>query len=309
MSTISAQDVKQLREKTGAGMMDCKKALTENNGDFEAATDWLRKKGLSAAAKKAGRTAAEGLVAMAVSGTEGVLVEINAETDFVARNEKFQAFADALAQLALSQKADSAEILSVMPYPSTGRNVTEELANLIATIGEHMSLRRTVRVSVPQGCVAAYMHNNVTPNLGKIGVLVGLESTGNTDALLALGKKLAMHVAAAAPLALNTDGIDQDIIDREKAIFMEQAKNSGKPDAVIEKMAEGRLRKFFEESALLEQPFVMDPAQKIRDVVISSAKEQGTAIALTSFARFQLGEGIEKEQKDFAAEVQAQLAS
>jgi len=306
MAEITAALVKELREKTGAGMMDCKKALNETAGDLEAAIDWLRTKGLAAAAKKAGRVAAEGLVGIAAKGTSGVVVEINAETDFVARNDQFQGFVSAVADVALSA-GDDVEALKKAAFPGVGKSVEEHLTSLIATIGENMNVRRAKRLSVTSGVVASYIHSAVVPGLGKIGVLVALESTGNADRLAELGKQIAMHVAAANPQFLDTSSVDSSALDRERAVLTEQAAASGKPANVIEKMVEGRIRKYYEEVCLLEQIFVMDQENKVSKVVENLAKELGTPVKLTGFARFALGEGIEKEETDFAAEVAAQL--
>jgi elongation factor Ts len=305
MAEITASLVKELRDKTGAGMMDCKKALTETSGDIEAAVDWLRKKGLAAAAKKAGRIAAEGLVAVAASGPRGAVLEVNAETDFVARNDQFQAFAAAAAGVALSVGGDL-EKTKVAAFPGGG-TVADKLTNLVATIGENMSLRRSASLAVPAGVVVSYIHNAVAPGLGKIGVLVALESTGAADRLSALGKQIAMHVAAANPSALDIGSVDPSALERERAILSEQAAASGKPAQVIEKMVEGRLRKFYEETVLLEQVFVVDGESRVKDVVAGVAKELGTSVKLAGFLRYALGEGVEKKQEDFAAEVAAQL--
>jgi len=303
MAEITASLVKDLRETTGAGMMDCKKALTETNGDIEAAIDWLRKKGLSAAAKKSGRVAAEGLVAVAAEGTKAIALEVNAETDFVARNDKFQAFALDASKVALTSGVKDCEALKSVAYPATGRTVQEELTQLIATVGENMNLRRLAALSVSQGIVASYVHNAVAPNLGKIGVLVALESAAPADKLMALGKQIAMHVAAARPEALTIADVDTSALEREKNVLSDQARASGKPEAIIEKMVEGRLRKYYEEVVLLEQVYVVDGESKIKDVVEKAAKELGAPIKLTGFVRYQLGEGIEKAESDFAAEV------
>lgn len=305
MAEISASLVKELREKTGAGMMDCKKALTETGADLEAAVDWLRKKGLAAAAKKAGRVAAEGLVAVVSAGAKGALVEVNAETDFVARNEQFQGFVKSVADLALAA-GDDVDALKAAKLPD-GKTLDEELTALIATIGENMSFRRAKTLSVSQGVVASYMHSATVSGLGKIGVLVALESAGDAAKLAEVGKQIAMHVAAANPLFLSVDAVDSASLDRERAVLGEQAAASGKPAAVIEKMVEGRIRKYYEEVVLLEQVFVIDGETKIGKVVENAAKALGTPVKLTGFVRFALGEGIEKEQKDFAAEVAAQL--
>jgi elongation factor Ts len=307
MAEVTAATVKELRERTGAGMMDCKKALAETNGDMEAAVDWLRAKGLAAAAKKAGRTAAEGLVGVAVEGTRGAAVEVNSETDFVARNEQFQDFVRNVAKLALDSGSDI-EALSNAAYPGGG-TVAEKLTNNIATIGENQSLRRAAVLEVGQGAVVSYVHNAAAPGLGKIGVLVALESGAPTETLQALGKQLAMHVAAANPLALTGDALDPALIERERSIAIEKAKESGKPQNIAEKMVEGGLAKFRKESALLSQLFVMDNKTPVAEVVASAAKEAGAGIEVTAFVRFQLGEGIEKKQEDFAAEVAAAAGS
>jgi elongation factor Ts len=304
MAEITAALVKDLREKTGAGMMDCKKALNETGGDIETAVDWLRKKGLSAAAKKAGRVAAEGLVGVAASGGKGAIVEVNAETDFVARNETFQGFVKGTTELALSIGADMDKIKAA-PLPGAGRSVADQLTHLIATIGENMSLRRARVLSVDPGVVATYVHNQLTPGLGKIGVLVALESSAPADRLTALGKQLAMHVAAANPQSVSVADLDPKAIERERNILVEQARASGRPENIIEKMVEGRLRKFYEEVVMTEQVFVVDGETRIAKVIEKAAKEAGAPIKLAGFTRFALGEGIQKEQSDFAAEVAA----
>jgi len=302
MAEITASLVKDLREKTGAGMMDCKNALTAAEGDIEGAIDWLRKKGLAAAAKKSGRVASEGLVGVSAGAREASVVEVNAETDFVARNDGFQAYVRDVAKLALTSSADM-ESLKQMPYPS-GRSVAEELTHLIATIGENMSLRRAAKLAVNHGVVATYIHNALAPELGRIGVLVALESTGDQDKLNALGRQIAMHVAAAKPDALRIEDVDQTALARERSILVDQAKASGKPDAIIEKMVDGRLRKYYEEVVLLEQVYVIDGETKVAKVVENAAKDVGAPVQLTGFVRFALGEGIEKpEGDDFAAEV------
>jgi elongation factor Ts len=283
--------------------MDCKKALAETNGEMEAAIDWLRAKGLSAAAKKAGRTAAEGLVGVAVEGNRGAIVEVNSETDFVAKNEIFQDFVRNVAKLALQHGTD-VEALGAAQYPEGG-TVQEKLTDNIAKIGENQSLRRAAILEVGQGAVVSYVHNQVAPGLGKIGVLVALESAASSETLTQLGKQIAMHVAAAHPLALTADDLDADLIDRERAIAMEKAKESGKPQNIIEKMVEGGLAKFRKENALTSQLFVMDNKTPVAEVVASAAKEAGTGIELIGFVRYQLGEGIEKKVDDFAAEVAA----
>lgn len=307
MAQISAAMVKDLREKTGAGMMDCKKALAETEGDIEAAIDWLRKKGLSAAANKSGRVAADGLVAVLTSGTRGTAVEINAETDFVARNEGFQAFVRDVAGIALAKDGEAEKILAAS-YPETGRTVEEELTHKIATIGENMSFRRARVLSVTDGVVAGYVHSSVAPGLGKIGVLVALESSGEKAKLEALGKEIAMHVAAAHPEALSVDDVDASNLERERSVLAEQAKASGKPDNIIEKMVEGRIRKYYEEVVLLEQVYVVDGESKVKKIVENAAADIGAPVTLTGFVRFELGEGIDKKEDDFAAEVAAAVA-
>jgi len=304
--SVTAALVKELREKSGAGMMDCKKALAETNGDMEAAIDWLRTKGLATAAKKSGRVASEGLVAFAVDGTRGALIELNAETDFVARNTEFQEFASTLAGLALG--ADDIDALTGADYPETGRNVSEELTHKIATIGENMSLRRMAAVSVSSGAVVSYMHNATAAGLGRIGVLVALESTAGADVLEGLGKQIAMHIAATAPASLSVDDLDEEMVQRERDVLIEQAKASGKPQEIAEKMVEGRMKKYYKEVVLLEQTSVIDGETAIGDVIAKAGKDAGADIALTAFVRFNLGEGIEKEETDFAAEVAAQLS-
>lgn len=304
--SVTAALVKELREKSGAGMMDCKKALSETDGDMEAAIDWLRTKGLATAAKKSGRIASEGLVAFAVDGTRGALIELNAETDFVARNTEFQEFASTLATLALA--ADDIEALGGVDYPDTGRNVSEELTHKIATIGENMSLRRMEPVSVGSGSVVSYMHNSTAPGLGRIGVLVALESSADKAVLEELGKQIAMHIAATSPASLSVDDLDPESVQRERDVLIEQAKASGKPQEIAEKMVEGRMKKYYQEVVLLEQTSVIDGETQIAGVVANAAKSAGTDIELTAFARFNLGEGIEKEETDFAAEVAAQLS-
>jgi elongation factor Ts len=296
MAEITAALVKELREKTGAGMMDSKKALVETGGDLEAAVDWLRKKGLAAAAKKSGRVAAEGLVGVASDGTRAAVVEVNAETDFVARNETFQSFVEAVAKLALDAGGDL-EKLKAMPFGS-GRTVAEELTHLVATIGENMTLRRAAALQVARGVVATYVHGALRPGVGRIGVLAALEGDAS-DALLKLGREVGMHVAAARPAALEIGAVDPAELARERAVLVEQAKASGKPDNVIEKMVEGRVRKFYEEVVLLEQVWVHDGESRVKAVVAKAGAR------LAGFVRFQLGEGIEKEASDFAAEVAA----
>ena len=307
MAEITAASVKELRERTSAGMMDCKKALAETNGDMEAAIDWLRAKGLSAAAKKAGRTASEGLVGVTVESNRGAVVEVNSETDFVAKNDVFQDFVRNVAKLALATGSD-VEALATAAYPGGG-SVQEKLTENIATIGENQSLRRAAVLEVGNGVVFPYVHNQVAPGLGKIGVLVALESDASADVLNDVAKKIAWHVAAANPLALNAEDLDADLIERERLIAMEKAKESGKPQNIVEKMVEGGLAKFRKENALTSQLFVMDGKTPVADVIAQAGKEAGTPIALASFVRFQLGEGIEKKQEDFAAEVAAAAGS
>jgi elongation factor Ts len=302
MAEITASLVKELRETTGAGMMDCKKALQETGGDIEAAVDWLRAKGLSKAAKKAGRAAAEGLVGVAVAGTTGSLIEFNAETDFVARNDSFQAAARAIAQAGLA--ADGVDAIAATAAPDGDGTVGDYITRLIATIGENMTLRRAAKVTVSEGVVASYIHSQVSDGLGRIGVLVGVTSpSGDAAALTEIGRKVAMHIAATAPLSLSVSDLDPAAVERERAVLTEQARESGKPEAVIEKMIEGRIRKFYEEVVLLKQAFVMNPDQTVEAFVSDAAKALGTAATVTGFAMFKLGEGVEKEVSDFAAEV------
>jgi elongation factor Ts len=305
MAEITAALVKELRETSGAGMMDCKKALIETAGDLDAAVDWLRKKGLAAAAKKAGRVAAEGLVGVATQGARGALVEVNSETDFVSRNEEFQRFVETVAEMALN--VDDIEQLKTQRYPATEATVADRLTQLVGTIGENMSLRRTARLTVDPGVVASYVHNALVPGLGKIGVLVALESTGDPEKLAALGKQLAMHVAAANPQALTIDEVDPAMLERERAVLAEQARASGKPAEIIDKMVEGRLRKYYEDVVLLEQIYVIDGESRVKAAVDAAAKDIGSPVKVIGFVRMALGEGIEREQTDFAAEVAAQL--
>lgn len=307
MMSVTAALVKELREKSGAGMMDCKKALNETNGDMDSAIDWLRTKGLAAAAKKSGRVASEGLVAISVSGTLGALVELNSETDFVSRNDDFQTFAKTLSSLALT--ASDIEALKAMDYPNTGRTVAEELTHKIATIGENMSLRRMEKVSVESGAIVPYIHNATADGLGRIGVLVGLSSSADSAVLSGLGKQIAMHIAATTPASISVDDLDPEMVARERDVLIEQAKASGKPQEIAEKMVEGRLRKYFEEVVLLEQTFVIDGETKVGNVIEAAAKDAGADIKLTHFAHFILGDGIEKEESDFAAEVAATLSN
>ena len=298
MAEITAALVKQLREKTGAGMMDCKRALSESGGEIEAAVDWLRKKGLSAAAKKSGRVAAEGLVGVATALNKGAMVEVNAETDFVARNESFQAFVEAVAKLALDIGED-VEALKAAAYPGTGRTVADELVQLVATIGENMNLRRARVLHVPSGVVASYVHQPVKPGLGKIGVLVAVQGESELEALEVLGRQVGMHVAASAPAALDIADVDPAALERERAVLMDKAREEGKAksEEIMQKMIDGRIRKYYEEVVLLEQVWVHDGESRVKAV----AKKSGAN--LTGFARFLLGEGIEKETGDFAAEV------
>lgn len=304
MADITAAMVKDLRDRTGAGMMDCKKALAETAGDMEAAVDWLRTKGLAAAAKKAGRTAAEGLVGVAVAGTRGAAVEVNSETDFVAKNDLFQAFVGTVTKLAVETGADAAT-LGTLAFPGGEGTVQDKLTANIATIGENQSLRRTALVEVGQGVVTSYVHNAIAPGMGKIGVLVGLESAAPADVLEPLGKQIAMHVAAANPQALDETGLDPAVVERERAIAREKAAASGKPAEIVEKMIEGGVRKFAQENSLLSQIFVIDGKTKVADVVAAAAKAAGTPITVKAFVRLQLGEGIERQESDFAAEVAA----
>lgn len=303
MAEITAAAVKELREKSGAGMMDCKKALTETNGDLEAASDWLRSKGLAAAAKKSSRTAAEGLVGIAVAGTKGVAVEVNSQTDFVAKNEIFQGFVRDVTAVAL-EKGDDIDALKAAQLPQGG-TVEEVLTNNISTIGENQVLRRAKKVEVTNGAVIPYVHNAAAPGLGKIGVLVALESDAGVDVLEPLGKQVAMHIAAAFPLALDETGLDQETLERERQIATEKAAESGKPAEIIAKMVEGAVKKFAKENALLSQLFVMDGKTPVADVIAKAGKDAGASIVLKDYVRFQLGEGIEKEESDFAAEVAA----
>jgi len=307
MAEITASLVKDLREKTGAGMMDCKKALAETSGDLEAAVDWLRKKGLAAAAKKAGRTAADGLIGVAVAGTAGAVVEVNAETDFVAKNDTFQAFVRTVSQLALAKGGDQ-DAVQAAPYPGgDGRTVLEQLSQNIATIGENQTLRRMSVLGVGQGAVASYVHNAAGEGLGKIGVLVALESTADKGALEALGKQLAMHIAASSPLALDAASLDPALLERERAIAAEKAAASGKPAEIQAKMVDGAMNKFAAENTLMGQIFIMDPTgkAKVSEAIAKAGKDLGAPVTLKSYLRFQLGEGIEKAASDFAAEVAA----
>lgn len=301
MTEISASLVKELREKSGAGMMDCKKALVENNGDVEAAMDFLHKKGLASAAKKSGRAAAEGLVSVATDVTTGIAVELNAETDFVARNEQFQKLLADITKLALVKKIGDVEALKATDL--NGKTVEANLTELVASIGENMTLRRVSLQQAKQGVVCSYIHNALVPGCGKIGVLVTLESSGDAPKLEALGRQLAMHIAAARPEALTVEGLDQDVVARERAIHADKAKTSGKPADIIEKMVDGSMRKYYEQVVLLEQTFIIDGATKIKAVLEAAAKDVGAPVTLASYVRYELGEGVEKKEDDFAAEV------
>jgi len=304
MATITATMVKELRDKTGAGMMDCKAALKETAGDMEAAIDWLRAKGLSKAAKKAGRVAAEGLIGLATDGKAAALVEVNSETDFVARNPVFQEMVNEIAGIALNTKGDL-EKVSAANYGATEANVADTLKEMVGSIGENMTLRRSAHLATGNGVVATYIHNQASPGLGKIGVIVAVESTGDPETLKNFGKQVAMHIAAANPQAIDTGSLDQEFVERERAVLTEQAKESGKPEQVIEKMVEGRLRKFYEEVVLLQQPFVHDPDNTVAKALEAAAKDAGAPVQITGFYRFALGEGIDRGESDFAAEVAA----
>ena len=304
MAQITAALVKELREKTGAGMMDCKKALGENDGDVEASIDWLRTKGLATAAKKAGRVASEGLIGIAIDGAKGAVVEINAETDFVARNETFQNFVTTAANIALTIGND-VDALRAAPFPGEERTVQEQLTHMIATIGENMSIRRIQTLSVDKGVISSYIHTALAPGIGKIGVLVAIETEADAAKADAFGKQLAMHVAAAKPQSISRDDMDQEVVDRERAIFAEQARESGKPAEIVEKMVEGRIRKFYEEACLVDQTFVIDGDSKVSKAIEAAGKDAGGSMTLKGFSLFVLGDGIEKEEEDFAAEVAA----
>jgi elongation factor Ts len=303
MTTITAAMVKDLRDKTGAGMMDCKNALNETGGDIEAAIDWLRKKGITKAAKKAGRTAAEGLVAIVVEGTKGVVVEVNSETDFVARNTEFQEMVLAVAAVALEIGTD-VEAIKAAAHPHGG-TVDEKIQATVAKIGEHMALRRAAVSSVAQGVVGSYIHTQIVPGAGKIGVIVGLESTGKTEELTALGRQVAMHIAAAAPLAVDPTGVDPAIVEREKGVLTEKAQASGKPANIIEKIVESGIKTYYKEVCLLDQPYIHDGGKTVAQALKEAEGNVGGPIKVTGFHRFALGEGIEKEESDFAAEVMA----
>ena len=306
MAPVPAALVKRLRDQTGAGMMDCKAALTESGGDFEAAVDWLRKKGLAAAAKKAGRVASQGLVGVEVSGRRGAVVEVNSETDFVARNQEFQALVRAITHLALETGGDRDRLMQAR-VPASGRSVADEITQAVAVIGENINLRRSAAVKVDEGVVGSYVHGALAPGLGTIGVLVGLHSSGDPERLAALGKQLAMHVAAARPQAVSIDRLDAATLARERAIYADQARASGKPDNIIDKIVEGRVRRFYEEAVLLEQPFVIEPDLKVKDAIDRVAEEIGSSIAVIEFVRFALGEGISGPSSELAEEV-SQLA-
>lgn len=303
MSEITAGLVKELREKSGAGMMDCKKALVECGGNFEEAVDWLRKKGLSAAAKKSGREAAEGVIAIASNDKSAAILELNAETDFVARNDKFQSLARGIVALALNTQKDIDGLKNAQYSSQDSKTVDEVITDHIAVIGENMNLRRVNYLNVNNGVITSYIHNAVADNLGKIGVLIALESTGDKTKLLDLGKKIAMHIAAARPECLDITSVNVENLEREKQIFAEQSRNSGKPENIIEKMVEGRIKKYYQEVVLLEQIFVMDNKTPISQVLVEAAKEVGAPVTISGFLRYELGEGIERTKTDFAAEV------
>ncbi len=305
---ISASQVKELRDATGAGMMDCKAALTETNGDLEAAVDWLRKKGIAKADKKSGRTAAEGLIGVASDGKSAVVVEVNSETDFVARNDAFQEIVRNVAAVALRTDG-TVDAAGAAHYPGSSKSVTGTITDAIGTIGENMALRRTAKLAVEEGAVATYIHNSIVDGLGKIGVLVGVKTSGDAEAARAFGRQVAMHVAATNPLALTASEIDPALVGREKAIFSDQARASGKPENIIEKMVEGRLRKYFEEVVLLKQAFVINPDLTVEAALKEAEKDIGAPAEIAGFIRFALGEGIEREQSDFAAEVAAAAKS
>ena len=304
MAEITAALVKELREKSGAGMMDCKKALTENNGDIEAAIDWLRAKGIAKADKKSGRTAAEGLIGIASAGHKAVVVEVNSETDFVARNDAFQDLVRGVASVALTTDG-SVDAIAAATYPASGKSVADTIKDAIGTIGENMTLRRAALLEVEHGVVATYVHNAAGDGLGKLGVLVALKSVGDKEVLNSIGKQVAMHIAATNPLAIRSSEVDAAVAERERNVFIEQSRASGKPDNIIEKMVEGRMRKFFEEVALLSQAFVMNPDLTVEAAVKEAEKSVGAPIEITGMARLLLGEGVEKEESDFAAEVAA----
>ncbi|MCB9944635.1 MAG: elongation factor Ts [Geminicoccaceae bacterium] len=307
MAEITAALVKQLRERSGAGMMDCKKALGETGGDMESAVDWLRKKGLAAAAKKSGRVTSEGLVAVALDGTRGAVVEVNSETDFVARNDQFKDLVTSIAGVAIEARGDL-EKLSAQVLPSTGKSVADSIADAVGVIGENIQLRRTDYLEVDQGAVAGYVHAQQAPGLGKIGVLVALQSAGDAEKIADLGRQIAMHVAATSPQSVNVDGLDPAVVERERNVLAEQARASGKPENIIDKMVEGRLRKFYEESVLLEQIYVIDTDKRVKEAVADAARSIGGNVEIKGFVRMALGEGVEKKEDDLAAEV-AKLTS
>ncbi|WP_025899005.1 translation elongation factor Ts [Sneathiella glossodoripedis] len=307
MPAITASLVKELREKSGAGMMDCKKALTETDGDLDAAVDWLRTKGLATASKKSGRVAAEGLVAVTATGNKGALVEVNAETDFVGRNEEFQKLVSGIATVSADVNGD-VDAIKAATFPGSEKTVEETLTNAIATIGENMNLRRAACLEVEKGVVASYVHNSVTDGLGKIGILVALESEGDAARLETLGKQIAMHIAATSPESISVEDLDPELVERERTVLSEQARESGKPEEIIAKMVEGRINKFYQEVVLLKQTFVVDGENTVEKAIDLVAKEIGSPIKLTAMARFAVGEGIEKEESDFAAEVAAAVS-
>ena len=302
--TLSASMVKELREKSGAGMMDCKKALVETNGNMEDAIDWLRKQGLSAVAKKSSRVAAEGLIGISINGVQGAIVEINSETDFVARNELFQNFVKKCSNLVLTHKSDI-DALKALPFPDTGRSVDQELSNNIATIGENMNIRRVEYLEVSEGVLVSYIHNKITEDLGKLGVIVAIESQAKQSQLLEVGKQIAMHIAATSPKSLNIEDLDSDLVNREREVLIDQAMSSGKPKEIAEKMVQGRLQKFFQEVVLNEQTSVIDGETKIKDIIKKLSNDLGTDVQIKDFKILKLGEGIEVAENDFAAEVAA----
>lgn len=307
MAQITAAMVKELRDTSGAGMMDCKTALQENDGDIEAAVDWLRTKGLAKAAKKSSRVASEGLVGATSQGNSGTVVEVNSETDFVARNELFQTMVNDIVAVAASVGGDF-DKLKTTEYPGAGKSVEEHVSEMVGTIGENMSVRRSTSLSVEQGAVASYIHNSVAPGLGKIAVLVAIETTGDAAAAEAFGRQVAMHIAAINPLALTQEEIPADVVERERAVYSEQARESGKPENIIEKMVDGRMRKFFEESVLLSQTFVVDGENSVAKAAELAAADVGAPVTIAGFVRYELGDGIEKKEEDFAAEVAATAA-
>ncbi len=307
MAQITAAMVKELRETSGAGMMDCKTALKENDGDIQASIDWLRTKGLAKAAKKSSRVASEGLVGATSDGNSGTVVEVNSETDFVARNDIFQGMVNDIVKVAASVGGDF-DKLKAAPFPGAGKSVEDHVTEMVGTIGENMSVRRSTTLSVGEGVVASYIHNSVAPGLGKIAVLVALETTGNGDAAKAFGHQVAMHIAAINPLALTQDDVAADVVERERAVYAEQARESGKPDNIIEKMVDGRMRKFFQESVLLSQTFVVDGENTVAKAAELAAGDVGAPVKIAGFVRYELGDGIEKKVEDFAAEVAATMA-